>query len=259
MNGSSAIALAGPVAPATVPLLAGAGIVAAGVALATGGRATARAAVRSTPEMYPFGPAWLQLGLYLLITLGAAAVAHALLVAYAGADSSGAAASPNGSLPSDLLLGAGSLVLWVLALYAVYGLRRFILMGRELDARRGMDPFGSAAPPDEAGEAPWTPPRRPAGPALRGAVAVIATVTVVVMIEVSVGIQLLETPIGPVQSGVFWWSQLLTIAAAAVVTATVRMIDRGVRDLERQYDLRDAVPRPTAGGLERPPSEGFVP
>jgi hypothetical protein len=259
MNGSSAISSAAPVPEGTVDLLAAVGAIAALAALASGGRSLWRSAARSAPEMYPFGPAGLQLGLYLLLIVGAAAISHALLVAYTGTDSSGAAATPNGSLPGDALLASGSLVLWLLALYAVYGLRRFIQMGRTLDARRGVDPFRSEPPGAPSAEPVWVPSRGPARPRLAGAGVALAAVTGVVMVAVTVGIQLLETPIGPVPPTVFWWSQVLTLATAAVVVATVRMIDRGVRDIERQYAGTDAPFPVDAAPAATGPSQGFVP
>jgi hypothetical protein len=259
MNGSTAIALAAPLAPGTDELLAVAGSIAAATGLLSGGRGLWRAAARSTPEMYPFGPPWLQLGLYLLVAVGAAAIGHALLVAYDGADSSGPAATAAGSAAGNALLAAGSLVLWVLAVYAVCGLRRFIQMGRALDARRGIDPFGSRVPSGPVSEPPWTPRRGPSPAALAGAGAAVGIVTAIVMVEVTVGIQLLETTIGPVPPAVFWWSQLVTIGAAVVVTVAVSTIDRGVRDIERQYAARDgpiATGVPPAAG---PIAPGFVP
>jgi len=259
LEGVSAIDPFGAIAPGAAAGLGALGLGLAAAALASGGRCTVRAALRSAPEMYPFGAPWLQLGLYLLVIVGAAAVAHALLVAFTGADSGGAVGNPNGPAPLDLLLSAGSLLLWVLAVYAVYGLRRFIQMGRELDARRGLDPFGSRAPGPGDGGAAWVPDRRSAPPAFVGAAAAVGIVTAVVMVEVTVGIQLLETPIGPVAAPLFWWSQALTVGAAAIVASALGTIDRGVRDLERHYDARDA-PRPDGAVPARtPPAPGFVP
>ena len=258
-NGSAAIALAGPIPPGVVLGLALAGIVAAAAGFLSGGRATWRSAARSAPELYPFGGPWLQLGVYLLVAVGASAIVHALLVAYSGADSSGAAATPVGSAPGDLLLVAGSLVLWVLAVYAVCGLRRFIQVGRALDARRGIDPFHTRPPSRDPLEPPWVPSRGPAPPGLVGAGAAVGIVTWIVMVAVAVGIQVLETPIGPVAPGVFWWSQLATLAAAGVVTVALRTVDRGVRDIERQYSAGDGTPAPSVPPAAAPSAPGFVP
>ncbi|MCI4360773.1 MAG: hypothetical protein L3J91_03645 [Thermoplasmata archaeon] len=258
-EGPGAVVPSGSLAPLAAPVLGVTGLAVAGLALALGGREALGRVRRALPQMYPFGAPHLQLVVYLLVLLGGAAVTHATFVTFTGADAQAAIESPTGPTPIDLLLSAGSLVLWGLAVYAVFGLRRFIQMGRAMDARRGTDPFDRGFGPREEDGARWIPPRRPAPPAVPGGPLAIGAVTAVLMVEISAGIQLLETPLGPAPAGVFWWSQLLTLAAAGVVSSLVVLIDRGVRDIETLYAPTGARPAGVSASAAPPPATGFVP
>jgi hypothetical protein len=256
-EGSSAIVPSGSIAPPVVGLLAGGGIAAAAVGSAR--RGFPQVLRRATPEMFPFGAGRIQIGVFLLVLFASSAVSHGVVVAFSGADAGATGTSVAATATVDALLAVGSFVLWVLALYAVYGLRRFIQMGRALDARQGTDPFGGGPLDPAAVDTAWLPERSPAPPAARGAIAAAVAITTVLMLEIVTGIQLIETPIGPTPAGAFWLSQLITLGAAAVVSAVVLAIDRGVRDLERQYAAAAAPPPQGRDNAEAARAPGFVP
>ncbi|HTW76375.1 MAG TPA: hypothetical protein VMG14_01225, partial [Thermoplasmata archaeon] len=152
-------------ARAVPALLVATGLLAFGLPWAYGGRAFVARVGAAVPRGYPFGPAWLQGAIFVVLILSGAAVVSSLASDYSGALNGG---SPTGLADpgaiNELYLAA-SVLLWLFALWGIALLARVLRLGRALDRRRP----GTAARARPAGdeEAPVvglpSPPMTPEG------------------------------------------------------------------------------------------------
>lgn len=238
-------------------------LVAAGVAavLAAGSRRPRRLAGaidRSFPRLYPFAPFSVQVGIYILLVVGAVSVFHGGFDVLTGAHNGGQAAGIGDQGDLDALLISGSVVVWGLTVYTVLVVRDVIRLGRRVDAERGLDPYGR--PPGPIPEAPAAARRRrPSGPPIAGSGAVLYAVTSIAALAASAGLQILEVDISPAPALDWLVAQPFLPIFILIVGFGVRAMDRMVRDLERASSPLGSGPEEARAGASTPTAPGFVP
>lgn len=236
-------AFTAPVGPAAfVPAgVAGTGALLLAVAFAPKPDRTAALLRRAVPRLYPFAPVPLQVGLLVLLLLGGAAVYHGVFDVLSGAHNGGQTAGIADQSDLDSLLIGGSMVVWALTLYAVFGIYTVIRMGRRVDAVRGRDVYGrpaEAPPPERPGR-----PLRPSPPAPAHAFPATYAVCLIAMAAISVALQALEVDLSPAPATDWLFAQAFLPLFVGPVASAVVMIDRGLRQLEGQYvDLLARAP-----------------
>lgn len=240
-------------ARAVPALLVATGLLAFGVPWAYGGRAFVARVGAAVPRGYPFGPAWLQGAIFVVLVLSGAAVVSSLASDYSGALNGG---SPTGLADpgaiNELYLAA-SVLLWLFALWGIALLARVLRLGRALDRRRPGTAARARPPGDE--EAPVvglpSPPMTPEG---RRAVLLVAIAWGFVA---SAGIQVLETNLEPISAVGWLATQIFTPAWAGGLGVAALGLDAFLRDLERRYAPVRTAPAPGAALVGD--GRGFVP
>lgn len=169
----------------------------------------------------------------LLLVLGA--IVQATVVVFSGADVSGAVVGPGGPTPYELLLLGASGLLWALATIGVLAMWRYIRIGRAVDRARGVDPFAGPDTEPWPSEPTWKPDRAPIPPPAAGSDRAIAVVTVVLFLGATVGLQLLQTPLGPPAVPLFWGSMAASVPIALGIARGLSVVDAGVREIEHRY------------------------
>jgi hypothetical protein len=207
----------------------------AGLLLWVRGRSLFATLRSDAPRLYPLAPTWLHALLYVAILLGATAVFLGLFDIFSAAHSNGNTAQISSPNAANLLIGLGSLLLWMLALYAALVVLRSIRMGQLIAARKGTDAYGLRIAPEGAGPVRLLPGAHQSPPQAAGGRRVLYVVSIVLMFGMSVAIQASEVNSSPAPPIEWAWAQLFLPLWAALIAGGLWTMDRGIRSLERNY------------------------
>ncbi|MCI4337021.1 MAG: hypothetical protein L3K17_07520 [Thermoplasmata archaeon] len=200
------------------------------------------------PRMYPYASTTVNVGLFLVVLLGAVAVFAGFFELFSGAHDNGNLDQVTNQSAISLLLDGATFLIWVVTIYAVWLIHRLVSIGRYLDSpAAGASVEGSS---DGPAERPG-PPRSgwvegaPGGP--RGWWTLVI-VGVGLSVPISAGIQILEVGVAPATP--LEWLFGLAFLPVFVLPAVgvIGAIDHGVRDLERRYSRAMSFPPPGAVG-----------
>ncbi|MCI4331709.1 MAG: hypothetical protein L3K19_07700 [Thermoplasmata archaeon] len=249
LAGTGALLPAGSGSPSIPILLASAGVAALGFALFRLGHRVGQATGAHAPRLFPLAPLWVQLGVYFVIVLTAVAVFQGTFETFTSAHNGGDLSAAPNRAAADGLVAAASGLLWVLTLYTILVVRRVIGMGRRIDAVAGTDAYGTG--PMDSDPPPLSVPRRL--PAVRRPPVPIRFVfasTLLLALSASVAVQTLEVGTLPAPALDWLSAQLALPVWIGVVSSGISAADRGIRDLEWRF----TVLRPVSTGSGTPPT-----
>ena len=254
VGGGALVPSTGVGADAPVALTIGGATVAL-LAFGTIGRRLGGALGALAPRLYPFAPLPVNAAIYVALLVGAVSVFHGFFDVFTSAHNGGVVSSlsDQGDL-SALLIGA-SVVVWILTLYAILVMFRVFQLGRIVDARSGgRDVYGRTIEEgsEVVGPRPRGGPSPPPDPLAR---AVLFSVTLLLALVISAGIQILEVDVGPAPVLAWVYAQPFTPLLTLPVASGISLVDRGLRDLERRYAERLAqrdTPEPSGNSARKP-------
>lgn len=188
----------------------------------------------SVPRLYPFATTRTQVAAYLLLLAGAAAVFASSFYSFASAFGSSSDAGVQNAGAMDLLFVLGSFVIWLIVLYTVLVLYRFIRIGHAVELLEGRDIYRASEPGTDTADG-VEPVAMPPLPEPEFGRSLLFPMTIICLLGISALIQLLVNAAAPVAASDWAWAQLLLLMWGALVAAGIGLIDRAIRNLERDY------------------------